>query len=64
VDIGPEAGDAGGEIVVTGTPEAVSKNAVSRTAPFLREVLATKNRDVTSVRNIRTDRTATAEYAS
>jgi excinuclease ABC subunit A len=64
VDIGPEAGDAGGEIVVTGTPEAVSKNRVSRTAPFLREVLATKNADVTSVRNIRTNRPATAEYAS
>ncbi|PYI76486.1 MAG: excinuclease ABC subunit A, partial [Verrucomicrobia bacterium] len=63
VDIGPEAGDAGGEIVVTGTPEAVSKDPVSRTAPFLREVLATKNGDVTSVRHIRSDRSATAEYA-
>src|SRR5213082_432858 len=40
VDIGPEAGDAGGEIVATGTPEQVAKNRVSRTAPFLREVLA------------------------
>ncbi|HEY2103949.1 MAG TPA: excinuclease ABC subunit UvrA [Chthoniobacterales bacterium] len=39
VDIGPEAGDAGGEIVVTGTPEEVAKDRVSRTAPFLRKVL-------------------------
>jgi excinuclease ABC subunit A len=43
VDIGPEAGDAGGEIVAAGTPEQVAKNRTSRTAPFLREVLATKN---------------------
>jgi len=45
VDIGPEAGEAGGEIVATGTPEQVAKKRVSRTAPFLREVLATKNGD-------------------
>src|SRR5439155_18621370 len=43
VDIGPEAGDAGGEIVAAGTPEQVAKNRTSRTAPFLREVLAKKN---------------------
>jgi len=43
VDIGPEAGEAGGEIVATGTPEQVAKSRLSRTAPFLREVLATKN---------------------
>jgi len=40
VDLGPEAGDAGGEIVATGTPEQVAKSRVSRTAPFLREVLS------------------------
>ena len=39
VDIGPEAGADGGEIVATGTPEEVAKSRVSRTAPFLREVL-------------------------
>src|SRR5437764_8831872 len=39
VDIGPEAGEAGAEIVATGTPEQVAKNRMSRTAPFLREVL-------------------------
>jgi excinuclease ABC subunit A len=39
VDLGPEAGDAGGEVVATGTPEQVAKNRVSRTAPFLRTVL-------------------------
>ena len=40
VDIGPEAGANGGEIVVTGTPEEVANDSVSRTAPFLRDVLA------------------------
>ncbi len=40
IDIGPEAGSLGGEIVVAGTPEEVAKNRVSRTAPFLRKVLA------------------------
>nr|MBA3763203.1 excinuclease ABC subunit A [Chthoniobacterales bacterium] len=39
VDIGPEAGAEGGEIVAVGTPEEVAKNRVSRTAPFLRDVL-------------------------
>ena len=39
VDIGPEAGDAGGEIVANGTPEQVAKSRVSRTAPFLRKTL-------------------------
>jgi excinuclease ABC subunit A len=41
VDLGPEAGDAGGKIVATGTPEHVAKNRVSRTAPFLRKILNT-----------------------
>ena len=40
VDIGPEAGSLGGEIVAVGTPEEVAKNRLSRTAPFLRTVLA------------------------
>ena len=44
VDMGPEAGAEGGEVVVSGTPEEVAKNRVSRTAPFLREVLKTKPR--------------------
>jgi excinuclease ABC subunit A len=50
VDIGPAAGDAGGEIVAAGTPEQVAKNRTSRTAPFLREVLATKNGNAAALR--------------
>jgi excinuclease ABC subunit A len=41
VDLGPEAGEAGGQVVAYGTPEQVAKNRVSRTAPFLRKVLNT-----------------------
>jgi excinuclease ABC subunit A len=41
VDLGPEAGDAGGQVVACGTPEQVAKSRVSRTAPFLRKALNT-----------------------
>ncbi|MED5586915.1 MAG: excinuclease ABC subunit UvrA [Verrucomicrobiota bacterium] len=40
IDIGPEAGDQGGKVVAKGTPEQVALCQESRTAPFLREVLA------------------------
>ncbi|MGA3170454.1 MAG: excinuclease ABC subunit UvrA [Chthoniobacteraceae bacterium] len=39
IDIGPGAGDAGGHVVATGTPEQVAKSKTSHTAPFLRDVL-------------------------
>jgi excinuclease ABC subunit A len=39
IDIGPEAGPSGGEVVAAGTPEEVAKNKRSRTAPFLKAVL-------------------------
>jgi excinuclease ABC subunit A len=39
VDIGPEAGAAGGEVVACGTPEEIAMHKVSRTGPFLRSVL-------------------------
>jgi excinuclease ABC subunit A len=35
LDLGPEAGDAGGEIIAQGPPELVAKSKKSRTAPFL-----------------------------
>jgi excinuclease ABC subunit A len=39
VDLGPEAGAEGGEVVASGAPEEVARNKISRTAPFLRKVL-------------------------
>lgn len=44
VDLGPEAGESGGRIVATGTPEQVAKSKPSRTAPFLRKTLSTQSR--------------------
>ena len=40
VDLGPEAGDAGGEVVATGTPEQVAGTRNSHTGRFLRHVLS------------------------
>ena len=39
VDLGPEGGDAGGEVVATGTPEEVAKNKKPFTGQFLKEKL-------------------------
>ncbi|PYJ62689.1 MAG: excinuclease ABC subunit A, partial [Verrucomicrobia bacterium] len=39
IDLGPEAGEAGGEVVATGTPEQIAKIEQSHTGKFLRRVL-------------------------
>jgi excinuclease ABC subunit A len=39
IDLGPEGGSGGGEIVATGTPEAVAKNKKSITGQFLKAEL-------------------------
>jgi excinuclease ABC subunit A len=40
IDLGPEGGDAGGEIVATGTPEEVAQVAASHTGQYLQPYLA------------------------
>ena len=40
IDLGPEGGDGGGEIVAAGTPETVAKEKRSYTGKFLGPVLA------------------------
>jgi excinuclease ABC subunit A len=40
VDLGPEGGEAGGEVIATGTPEQVAEHEDSYTGQFLRAVLA------------------------
>ncbi|MCA3564251.1 MAG: excinuclease ABC subunit UvrA [Methylocystis sp.] len=40
IDMGPEGGDGGGEVVAIGTPEDIAANARSHTGRFLKEVLA------------------------
>ena len=42
IDLGPEGGDGGGEIVAQGTPEDVVKVARSYTGQFLKPVMARK----------------------
>ena len=39
IDLGPEGGDNGGEIVATGTPEQIVKNDRSYTVKFLKKYL-------------------------
>ena len=40
IDLGPEAGDNGGEIVAVGTPEEIVKNEKSHTGRYLKEYLS------------------------
>ena len=42
IDIGPEGGKGGGQVVAMGTPEQVAKSKKSYTAKFLKEVLKTE----------------------
>ena len=42
IDIGPEGGDGGGQVVATGTPEQVAKVAESHTGRYLAPMLAPK----------------------
>jgi excinuclease ABC subunit A len=40
IDMGPEGGDGGGEVVAEGTPEQIAREPRSHTGRFLREVMA------------------------
>ena len=42
VDLGPEGGSGGGEIVAEGSPEDVSKSKVSYTGQYLKKILKVK----------------------
>ncbi|HEY3804719.1 MAG TPA: excinuclease ABC subunit UvrA [Kofleriaceae bacterium] len=44
IDMGPEGGNAGGEIIAAGTPEQVAQNAKSYTGQFLKPLLAKRGR--------------------
>ena len=39
IDLGPEGGDEGGEIITFGTPEMVAEDEKSYTGHFLKEML-------------------------
>ncbi|MBN1861016.1 MAG: excinuclease ABC subunit UvrA [Candidatus Thermoplasmatota archaeon] len=44
IDLGPEGGDLGGDIVATGTPEEVARSAKSYTGQILRPLFSEKKR--------------------
>jgi excinuclease ABC subunit A len=44
LDIGPEAGEAGGKVVVAGSVEELARHQESRTAPFIRKILEKQRR--------------------
>lgn len=39
IDLGPESGEKGGEIIAIGTPEQIAKNERSYTGKFLKKML-------------------------
>ncbi len=43
IDLGPEGGEGGGQIVATGTPEEIAENESSYTGKFLRKYLGKEN---------------------
>ncbi|WP_372922945.1 excinuclease ABC subunit UvrA, partial [Roseovarius sp.] len=44
IDIGPEGGDGGGEVVAVGTPEQVAQEPRSHTGRFLKDMLAPRKK--------------------
>jgi excinuclease ABC subunit A len=44
VDIGPDAGEEGGEVVAVGSPEEIARHPQSRTGPFLRKMFGERLR--------------------
>jgi excinuclease ABC subunit A len=46
IDLGPEGGNKGGELVAVGTPEQVAKNPKSHTGKYLKQVLFQHDRSV------------------
>ncbi len=43
IDLGPEGGDGGGQVVAKGTPEVIAADPTSQTGRFLRPILAPKS---------------------
>jgi excinuclease ABC subunit A len=57
IDLGPEGGDAGGDVVATGTPEQVARSASSHTGRYLRHSLE-EGRQRTAAAESRRERAA------
>jgi len=46
IDLGPEGGEKGGEIVVMGSPEEIIKNQKSYTSQYLKKYLVNATEDL------------------
>jgi excinuclease ABC subunit A len=67
IDLGPEGGDEGGQVIVTGTPEAVAAEPRSYTGQFLSgllEVKAKRGRKPTGRGAARANGSKTAERSA
>jgi excinuclease ABC subunit A len=53
IDLGPEGGDGGGEIVAQGTPEDVVKVARSYTGRYLKPLLKAHSKEKTPAKKLR-----------
>jgi excinuclease ABC subunit A len=53
IDLGPEGGDEGGELVATGTPEQVAANEESHTGQFLTKLVEPAKKRATQARPAR-----------
>jgi excinuclease ABC subunit A len=49
IDLGPEGGNKGGELVAVGTPEQVAKNPKSHTGKYLKQVLKQHDRYIPKI---------------
>ena len=56
IDLGPEAGEGGGQIVAQGTPENIADCAASHTGQALREVLPSTSNPATTTSKSRTEK--------
>jgi excinuclease ABC subunit A len=53
IDLGPEGGDGGGEVVASGTPEEVAATSGSYTGQFLAPLVAKKSKKVAAAKTRR-----------
>ena len=64
VDLGPEGGDGGGEIIAVGTPEEVAKEKGSYTGKYLGPMLKPKKKPVVKKKPAAKQPTAKAKPAA
>jgi excinuclease ABC subunit A len=54
IDLGPEGGDGGGQIVAAGTPEVIAATPQSHTGEFLKHVLTPVNTEASKAKPAKT----------